>query len=45
MNGIDASMHGFADIDNLFGEFLDLSLPTNFWDPIFVETEPSNQRP
>ncbi|KAF7586474.1 hypothetical protein BBP40_008807 [Aspergillus hancockii] len=26
---------GFADIDILFGEFLDLSLPTNFWDPIF----------
>ncbi|KAJ6092876.1 hypothetical protein N7486_008165 [Penicillium sp. IBT 16267x] len=42
MNDIDASMHGFADIDTLFGEFLDLSLPTNFWDPIFAETEPSN---
>ncbi|KAJ5312898.1 hypothetical protein PENANT_c049G02942 [Penicillium antarcticum] len=28
---------GFADIDMLFGEFLDLSLPTNFWDPIFME--------
>lgn len=36
----DTSM-GFADIDTLFGEFLDLSLPTNFWDPIFAEQEPS----
>lgn len=26
---------GFADIDILFGDFLDLSLPTNFWDPVF----------
>ncbi|KAJ5992868.1 hypothetical protein N7451_008592 [Penicillium sp. IBT 35674x] len=43
MNDIDASMDGFADIDTLFGEFLDLSLPTNFWDPIFTETGPSNQ--
>jgi len=43
MTDIDASMHGFADIDTLFGEFLDLSFPTNFWDPIFAETEPSNQ--
>lgn len=42
MNDIDASMDGFADIDNLFGEFLDLSLPTNFWDPIFTETVPNN---
>jgi len=25
----------FADIDMLFGDFLDLSLPTNFWDPVF----------
>lgn len=25
----------FADIDTLFGDFMDLSLPTNFWDPIF----------
>ena len=41
MNDLDSSgMHGFADIDTLFGEFLDLSLPTNFWDPIFAE-EPS----
>ena len=30
---------GFADIDTLFGEFLDISLPTHFWDPIFVETQ------
>ncbi|KAJ5355363.1 uncharacterized protein N7496_012575 [Penicillium cataractarum] len=36
-NELDSGMHGFADIDTLFGEFLDLSLPTNFWDPIFVE--------
>lgn len=42
MNDIDSSMHGFADIDTLFGEFLDLSLPTNFWDPIFADTESSN---
>lgn len=27
---------GFADIDMLFGDFLDLSLPTNFWDPVFL---------
>lgn len=30
---------GFADIDTLFGEFLDISLPTNFWDPIFMEDQ------
>lgn len=42
MNDLDSSaMPGFADIDTLFGEFLDLSLPTNFWDPIFAEEEPS----
>ncbi|KAJ5782207.1 transcriptional regulator family: Fungal Specific TF [Penicillium paradoxum] len=35
---VDASPHdGFADIDTLFGEFLDISLPTHFWDPIFME--------
>lgn len=39
----EASLHGFADIDTLFGEFLDLSLPTNFWDPIFAEQDPSGQ--
>ncbi|KNG85528.1 fungal specific transcription factor [Aspergillus nomiae NRRL 13137] len=27
---------GLADIDVLFGDFLDLSLPTNFWDPVFL---------
>lgn len=36
---LDTTMDGFADIDTLFGEFLDLSLPTNFWDPIFAEAE------
>ncbi|KAL4917445.1 hypothetical protein BDW62DRAFT_84093 [Aspergillus aurantiobrunneus] len=30
---------GFADIDMLFGDFLDLSLPTNFWDPVFLPSE------
>ncbi|KAH8434753.1 transcription factor domain-containing protein [Aspergillus melleus] len=31
----------FADIDILFGDFLDLSLPTNFWDPVFFsDTHP-----
>jgi hypothetical protein len=39
MTELDSTMHGFADIDTLFGEFLDLSLPTNFWDPIFAEGE------
>lgn len=34
---LESTMPGFADIDTLFGEFLDLSLPTNFWDPIFAE--------
>jgi hypothetical protein len=27
------------DIDMLFGDFLDLSLPTNFWDPVFLADE------
>jgi hypothetical protein len=27
------------DIDVLFGDFLDLSLPTNFWDPVFLTEE------
>ncbi|KAF9887583.1 hypothetical protein FE257_009795 [Aspergillus nanangensis] len=31
----NAEADGFADIDMLFGDFLDLSLPTNFWDPIY----------
>ncbi|KAJ5177499.1 transcriptional regulator family: Fungal Specific TF [Penicillium coprophilum] len=36
---LDTSIQeGFADIDTLFGEFLDISLPTNFWDPIFMDT-------
>ncbi|KAJ5953389.1 hypothetical protein N7454_000285 [Penicillium verhagenii] len=43
MDEINASMDGFSDIDALFGEFLDLSLPTNFWDPIFAEAESDNQ--
>ncbi|RAL05045.1 transcription factor domain-containing protein [Aspergillus ibericus CBS 121593] len=30
----------FTNIDMLFGDFLDLSLPTNFWDPVFF-TEPT----
>lgn len=42
MNDLDSTMHGFADIDTLFGEFLDLSLPTNFWDPIFAEEDPGS---
>lgn len=41
----DLELHdGFADIDSLFGEFLDLSLPTNFWDPIFMAQE-SDEEP
>lgn len=32
----------FADIDMLFGDFLDLSLPTNFWDPVFFTEEDHN---
>lgn len=40
MNDLDSTMmHGFADIDTLFGEFLDISLPTNFWDPLFAEDD------
>lgn len=42
VHDLDAPMDGFADIDMLFGEFLDLSLPTNFWDPVFAEED---QRP
>ncbi|KAJ5326093.1 transcriptional regulator family: Fungal Specific TF [Penicillium brevicompactum] len=38
----DLQLDGFADIDTLFGEFLDLSLPRNFWDPIFMEHEPQS---
>lgn len=40
-NELETTMNSFADIDTLFGEFLDLSLPTNFWDPIFAEPEHS----
>ncbi|KAL4814189.1 hypothetical protein BDW67DRAFT_166347 [Aspergillus spinulosporus] len=36
------SSDGFADIDMLFDDFLDLSLPTNFWDPIFFSSEHCN---
>ena len=36
------SSDGFADIDMLFDDFLDLSLPTNFWDPVFFSSEHSN---
>ncbi|CAG7917445.1 unnamed protein product [Penicillium olsonii] len=39
---MDMPVDGFADIDTLFGEFLDLSLPTNFWDPIFMEHGPQS---
>ncbi|GKZ33240.1 hypothetical protein AbraIFM66950_003036 [Aspergillus brasiliensis] len=35
----DPDHDSFTDIDTLFGDFLDLSLPTNFWDPLFM-TEP-----
>lgn len=35
----DPDHDNFTDIDTLFGDFLDLSLPTNFWDPLFM-TEP-----
>ena len=35
----DPDQDNFANIDMLFGDFLDLSLPTNFWDPVFF-TEP-----
>ncbi|KAL4800076.1 hypothetical protein BDV19DRAFT_376085 [Aspergillus venezuelensis] len=31
-----------ADIDMLFDDFLDLSLPTHFWDPVFFSTEPDD---
>ena len=41
-NDLDSMVHGLTDIDTLFGEFLDLSLPTTFWDPMFGE-DPSGQ--
>ncbi|RAL02603.1 fungal specific transcription factor domain-containing protein, partial [Aspergillus ibericus CBS 121593] len=31
----ELGLGGFADIDVLFGDFLDLSLPNGFWDPDF----------
>ena len=39
----DTGNDGFADIDMLFGDFLDLSLPTNFWDPVFFTEEDNDQ--
>lgn len=42
-NGTDVMGDGsFADTDMLFGDFLDLSLPTNFWDPVFFTEEYSD---
>lgn len=35
----DSGYDRFANIDMLFGDFLDLSLPTNFWDPVFSTEE------
>lgn len=35
--GAEEGQGEFANIDMLFGDFLDLSLPTNFWDPIFTD--------
>lgn len=43
---LDTSMQdGFADIDTLFGDFLDISLPTHFWDPIFMEIQGQTNDP
>ena len=43
---LDTSIQdGFADIDTLFGEFLDISLPTHFWDPIFMENQGQTNDP
>jgi len=42
---VEAPLQGFTDIDTLFGEFFDLSLPTNFWDPIFMAEEGAEQDP
>ena len=36
----DPGYDRFANIDMLFGDFLDLSLPTNFWNPVFSTEEP-----
>ncbi|CAI7601642.1 unnamed protein product [Penicillium discolor] len=46
VNDLDTSMQdGFTDIDTLFGDFLDISLPTHFWDPIFIETQGQTNDP
>ncbi|KAJ5442390.1 Uracil-DNA glycosylase [Penicillium cf. griseofulvum] len=46
VDSLDISMEdGLADIDTLFGEFLDISLPTNFWDPVFIETQGQTNDP
>ncbi|PWY80828.1 hypothetical protein BO94DRAFT_587572 [Aspergillus sclerotioniger CBS 115572] len=34
----DLALDGFADIDVIFGDFLDLSLPNGYWDPAFPMT-------
>ncbi|RAH45969.1 transcription factor domain-containing protein [Aspergillus brunneoviolaceus CBS 621.78] len=39
ISSTDPECGRFADIDFLFGEFLDLSLPTNFLDPVFLSSE------
>ncbi|KAF7517556.1 hypothetical protein PCG10_001134 [Penicillium crustosum] len=46
VDDLDTSMQdGFTDIDTLFGDFLDISLPTHFWDPIFMETQGQTNEP
>ncbi|RJE20477.1 fungal specific transcription factor [Aspergillus sclerotialis] len=40
----DPGYDRFANIDMLFGDFLDLSLPTNFWDPVFSTEEPGEMQ-
>lgn len=46
VDDLDTSMQdGFADIDTLFGDFLDISLPTHFWDPIFMEIQGQTNDP
>lgn len=39
ISSTDPECGRFADIDFLFGEFLDLSLPTYFLDPVFLSSE------
>ncbi|RAK75113.1 transcription factor domain-containing protein [Aspergillus fijiensis CBS 313.89] len=41
ISSTDPECGRFADIDFLFGEFLDLSLPTYFLDPVFLSSEQS----